>query len=508
MTNKLIYSFGLVIATVVLMAGCEKGPQFRQFNYPEPTISGMTPGSGYAGIDVTISGKDFGDLANAVKVWFGGVPADTVRSCADNQIVVKVPNGAASGKVSLQVWTHKFDSIATYMVIPTPTYKSISANRGNPDDVITISGSNFGDDASTVKVMIGSTAAEIVSVSDDKIQFKVPNSSSGALVLSFGAFQVTGPFFFIGDEKITGRLIGHSGSWGNNPATTIAAAVDSNLSTYVDAPTKTGYVGYDVGAGKGARVTLVRYAPRASNPARMVGGEIRGANDPTLFDYVTLHKITQQPPTGTYTEVPVSTDSTYRYIYYYSPDGNCNIAEIEFYGQVEDKPLPQGKYVYEFDEDGNNEGWMPQQGGTWTVNNGALNVNFTQTTGKKRSDLAIIVGGNGTPVTVNTGTYPIMAIKFNKPATCNVTFDTNLGSFGNGSNKYSTDLAGKDVYYWDMSALTLGSSGVHPNEQITFDKTCQFKIADVPDTDPATGYSVQWIRTFENKQALIDFANR
>lgn len=502
MRNRFICLIGLLLAVVFTIAGCQKDPQYRTFTYPAQTVSGLSANSGYPGSYITITGKNFDTLTGAVKVWFGGVLADSVINSDGTHIVVKVPAKAISGKVGLQVWTTLTDSIGTFTVIPAPTYSSISSNRALAGAMITITGTHFGMDASIAKVLIGSAQAQIVSFSDSQIQFKVPDASSGSLVLMFGTFQVsTGVTFFIGDVKMTGTLIGFSGSWGNNPATTIAAAVDSNLNTYADAPTASGYVGYDFGSGKGAHLTLVRYAPRAGFSARMVGGEIRGANDPTLKDAVTLYKITNQPVDGVYTSMEISTTATYRYIYYYTATGNCDIAEIEFYGQIENKPLPAGKLIYEFEINGDNAGWAPQQGGTWTVNNGAMNVVFSQTSGNKRADLAQTT----LPVIVHTGYYPVVAIMFNKPATCNVTLDTNLGSVGNGSNKYYGDFASKNVYYWDMSAQPFGGS-LQTNQQLSL-STFQFKIADIPQADPATGYSVQWIRTFANVQELQNFLN-
>jgi hypothetical protein len=496
----------ITVALIVAASSCEKGPQFRKFVYPPQTASGLSPESGFPGTYVTLSGKNFDTLTGAVKVWFGGVQADSVISSNGTQIVVKVPDGAVSGKVALQVWTTVEDSIGTFTVVPAPAFSSVSTTRAKAGTVVTITGEHFGTDPTAVKVMIGATQAKIVALTDTQIQFEVPDAPSGTLALLFGTFQVTGPVFFIGDVKIEGRLIGHTGSWGNNPATTIAAAVDSNLNTFVDAPSSTGYVGYDFGAGKGAHVTLVRYAPRSGYPDRMLGGEIRGANDPTLDDAVTLYTITQAPPVGQYTSQNITTTETYRYIYYYAPTGNCDIAELEFYGQIEDNPLAAGKLIYEFEIDGDNEGWTPQQGGTWTVSNNAMNVTFTQTSGKKRADLAQTIKGSNGTVTLQTGDYPIVAMKFNKPATCGVTFDTDLGSVGNGSNKYKTDFQSKDVYYWDLSTQAFGST-LHANEELTL-STFQFKIADVPQDDPATGYSVQWIRTFPSVQALQDFINQ
>ena len=112
------YSFIVLTAMTVYVAGCEKGPQFKEYIYPEPTFTEMTPTQGKAGINVTITGTNFDTLPPAVRVFFGGIKADTVRSANNNQIVVKVPPTAVSGKVTLQVWNHKIDSIGTFTVLP------------------------------------------------------------------------------------------------------------------------------------------------------------------------------------------------------------------------------------------------------------------------------------------------------------------------------------------------------------------------------------------------------
>lgn len=335
MKNKFLNIVCWLTTIVVLGISCEKGPNFKEYKYPAQVPSGMSPSSGYPTTNVTISGTNFDTLKGAVKVWFGGIQATNVISATGNQIVVQVPANAVSGKVSLQVWTTKVDSVGTYTVIPPPVYKSISANRGQVGDTITVNGEKFNTDASKVKVLIGSAEAQIISLSETQLKFIIPNAPSATLTLNFNGYLVQVGLFLIGDVKITGTLIGHSGSWGNNSATTIAAAVDGNIATFVDAPTATGYVGYDVGVGKTAKIALVRYVPRTGNAQRMVNAEIRGSNDPTRASFTTLYKITQKPPEGVYTETILSSTVGYQYIYYYSPDGFCNIAEIEFIGKVQ-----------------------------------------------------------------------------------------------------------------------------------------------------------------------------
>jgi len=133
--------------------------------------------------------------------------------------------------------------------------------------------------------------------------------------------------------KLEGTVIGHESSYNDNPDTYVTAAFDGNLDTFVDGPTAEGYVGYDLGAGREAVISLVKFAPRKDYDYRMVGGEIRGSNDSDyLNNYEVLYSIIEAPATGELTEVPLSGVGSYRYIYYYSSDGYGNMSELEFYG--------------------------------------------------------------------------------------------------------------------------------------------------------------------------------
>lgn len=493
-----------LVATAWL-SGCEKGPNFKEYEFPAPIVESFAPQTGYSGEDIVITGKDFGTNIRAVKVFFGEIASDSIRSVEDGKIVVKAPKNGVPAPIRVAVYAKEDESSNAFTFLPSAIISSVSAEKGKAGDVVTINGENFGTEVSKVKVLFSNIESEIVSVTANRITFKLPDAKSGNMTLIVDRQRIIGPYMLIGTEKLAGTIFGHSGSWGNNAATTIQAAFDGSLTTFVDGPTSVGYLGLDLGNGKAARLTSVRYAPRATHPARMTGGQIRGANDPSLNDFKVLATITTQPAVGVYSEIAINSEETFRYVYYYTSNGSGNIAEIEFFGNPVDKPLPVGKLIYEFIIAGDNEGWKPQQGGTWDVSNGALNVKFVQTSGNKRSDLALVIGNAGGPVTVHTGNYPIFAIKFNKPTQGNVVFDTNLGSFGNGNNKYASDYAEKDVYYYDMSALGIGTGAARPNEAISFSGTFQLKIADVPQDNPATGYSVQWIRTFASKQELENF---
>lgn len=135
-------------------------------------------------------------------------------------------------------------------------------------------------------------------------------------------------------EMLTGTVIGTAGSWNNNPSTTKYAAVDGNLDTFFDAEAAAGaWVGYDLGENYEGMITYVMYAPRKNYPARMVGGKFQVANTAGFTDAVTIATIADTPAEGALTTLAAPSKSAYRYLRYLSPDnGNCNVAEVQFYG--------------------------------------------------------------------------------------------------------------------------------------------------------------------------------
>jgi hypothetical protein len=119
----------------------------------------------------------------------------------------------------------------------------------------------------------------------------------------------------------------------------------------------------------------------------------------------------------------------------------------------------------------------------------------TQTNGTLRGDIR----RNGI-VSLYPTTYPILAVKMKKPTTCNFIFDTNLGSFGNGSNKW-TGKVGDSIYYYDLTVKGFGSgntmlSTTSPTTLTTF----QFKVADISSGE--TSYPVEYVKTFKSLSDL------
>lgn len=141
-------------------------------------------------------------------------------------------------------------------------------------------------------------------------------------------------------QQLQGTLIGTDGSYGNNSATTKAAAVDGNLNTFFDATAASGaWVGYDFGSD-GIIVRQIRYAPRNTYAARMTGGVFQGANNADFSDAVTIFTVPAAPANGVLTTQMITGNTAYRYVRYLSPaNGYCNVAEVQFVGLAAKSPV-------------------------------------------------------------------------------------------------------------------------------------------------------------------------
>lgn len=331
---------GILSFFAIVLASCEKDPKFREFNYPELTLSSFSPAAGRPGYQITINGSNFGDVKKAVTVYFNGVAAtqDEIISVSDKQIVVTVPKTASSGKITVKVWQFTKEVPGDFTYIPRGEIINISPEFGLEGSLVTILGKNFGSVTSDIKVTFGGVNAEVISVSDTKIEVKVPlGGVTGSIKVYVGLQEIEGIYFLVGEEKLTGSVIGTPGSWNNNPATTVAAAFDGNITTFVDGAVASGYVGLDLGATMKAKLNRMRYYPRTGNAARMNGARVYGTNDPDKVGSTNgdlLYTITAAPIYD-WNVATINSTTNYRYLYLYFATGNLNVSEIEFYGVKE-----------------------------------------------------------------------------------------------------------------------------------------------------------------------------
>jgi hypothetical protein len=301
---------------------------------PLASLSNLTvDGTKVAGFDSTVYTYDVISPAiptvAAVAAVAGATVNITQATTLPGTAIVKVtsPDGTITNTYTINITAHSTDASLSALTVSSGTLKPVF-NAATLKYYVELPAGSAIPTVTATTNHVNATAVVTPATS-------VPDTTIVKVTAEDGTTTKT-YMVNMWDAKLTGTVIGHASSWNNDPATYIAAAFDGNTSTFVDAPTATGYVGYDFGAGKKAKVTSMRYFPRTTHASRMVGGEIRGANKADLSDSVVLYKITATPSTVTYTDVILNVAKSYQYIYYYSADGYCNIAELELYGVIAD----------------------------------------------------------------------------------------------------------------------------------------------------------------------------
>ncbi len=155
------------------------------------------------------------------------------------------------------------------------------------------------------------------------------SNSAGSATSKAATLTVVGAL----DPLIVGTAVIHDGggTYGGYP-NTAEKAFDGHTASFYDAKNPKGsYTGIDLGAGKDAAVTAIRWYARSGQAGRMVGGVFEGSNAPA-GGYVALATVAGASDAA-WTTVLVSGAARYRYLRYRGPDGGCcNVAEIEFHG--------------------------------------------------------------------------------------------------------------------------------------------------------------------------------
>jgi hypothetical protein len=118
--NKLLLVGLFVLISVLALTSCA------------PKVTGFNPKSGRVETEVTIDGENFKSQAGENTVKFDGVIATDVRKASKNQIIVSVPNGAKTGKISVTTNRGTGNSDEDFAVIREGYALAIGLNRLDP----------------------------------------------------------------------------------------------------------------------------------------------------------------------------------------------------------------------------------------------------------------------------------------------------------------------------------------------------------------------------------------
>lgn len=142
------------------------------------------------------------------------------------------------------------------------------------------------------------------------------------------------------DTKLTGTVIGTTGSYNNN-GNTREKAFDGNPNTFFQPPQGSNliaWVGLDFGAATPKTITQVKLLPKAGTAGSLVFGQVQASNDPTFKTGVTVLSTLLTVSSSGYTTINISNPNGFRAVRFVGTIGsNFNIAEMEVYGKT---PVP------------------------------------------------------------------------------------------------------------------------------------------------------------------------
>ena len=173
-----------------------------------PVVSSFSPTEGEVDTEVTITGVNFSATPSANEVRFGGVMAAAPTSASTTSLVVLVPSGAVTGRISVAVGGQTGTSSENFTVTApapapaAPVVSSFSPTEGEVDTEVTITGVNFSDMSSENEVRFGGVmAAAPTSASTTSLAVLVPSGAvTGRVSVAVGGqtgtsstdFTVTG----------------------------------------------------------------------------------------------------------------------------------------------------------------------------------------------------------------------------------------------------------------------------------------------------------------------------
>ena len=107
---KKVFGF---IAILLFLFGCQKNKPI-----PGPAILVVDPSAGAQGLYISIRGSNFDTVGSNNLVSFNGINAPVIESSGDSLLIVQVPAGVTTGKVTVSSHNQKTTSMNDFVVLP------------------------------------------------------------------------------------------------------------------------------------------------------------------------------------------------------------------------------------------------------------------------------------------------------------------------------------------------------------------------------------------------------
>jgi hypothetical protein len=167
------------------------GPVFTVI--PPPLLQVVTPLSGPAGADVTISGNYFSIGKDENEVSFNGIKA-VIKSADEKQLVVTVPAGAGAGNI--KVWVNGQETGGPLFKEQHLGVIKLSPDNGLAGTAVTITGIGFSVNAAEDIVTFNGVPATVQSATETELKVLAPATlSTGTVNVKVNTLDATGPVF-------------------------------------------------------------------------------------------------------------------------------------------------------------------------------------------------------------------------------------------------------------------------------------------------------------------------
>jgi hypothetical protein len=174
----------------------------------------------------TIIGTGFNVLVTNDSVFFNGVYTSVI-SATSTQLVVKIPNSATTGMISIKVNGTQISG-PTYTILAMPVITSISPTHGLQGALDTLIGTGFNPQASANIILFNSYIAEVISGNSNQLIVRIPPSTSGPVSINLSGVSSLGPLFTYdslgADDSVMVTTLAGSGFPGMQDGTGSAAS--------------------------------------------------------------------------------------------------------------------------------------------------------------------------------------------------------------------------------------------------------------------------------------------
>ncbi|HAS43237.1 MAG TPA: hypothetical protein DCS93_22345 [Microscillaceae bacterium] len=171
-------------------------------------ISSFSPTQATIGTTVTITGAGFSTTPANNLVKFNGTTA-TVSAATANSLTVTVPEGATTGKISVQVGNEITTSVGDFTVLSSdPTITGFSPASGPVGTEVTIQGYNFEAIAANNLVKFNGTTAAVTNATANELKVTVPTgATTGRITVEIGGKIATSNDAFVVTANTTDPVI-------------------------------------------------------------------------------------------------------------------------------------------------------------------------------------------------------------------------------------------------------------------------------------------------------------